>query len=304
MNPLFLSLPALIIATVLFFVDTGSDGASLVRQLSGFGHLLYFGLLAWWLSRLPSVTSNPWPLQIGLIMAAVLVLGGAIELIQPFFGRNRSVADLGINLLGGLLGLFFLAPCRRLLPRVLLASGRLAGLAMTVIIFSEPAAALWDMQRAAREFPVLADFENRLEVGRWSNGSRDDTLARHGRASLRVELGRRKYAGTALRRGLGNWQGYSTFAFSLYNPGPEPLTLTISIRDREHERAGGRYHDRFNRSLRVEPGWNDLLIPVAEIEHGPAARTMDLAALSEVIFFAGELPEPRLIHLDHLRLLP
>ena len=69
---------------------------------------------------------------------------------------------------------------------------------------------------------MLSDFETRFEARRWSSGEIDRTVGRHGRASLRVSMGTEKYAGTTLKRSFGDWRGHCAFAFSLYNPDPEP----------------------------------------------------------------------------------
>ena len=150
---------------------------------------------------------------------------------------------------------------------------------------------------------MLSDFETRFEARRWSSGEIDRTVGRHGRASLRVSMGTEKYAGTTLKRSFGDWRGHCAFAFSLYNPDPEPLSITVSIRDEEHFRRGGEYHDRFNRVFTMGQGWNEFHIPVADIEHAPSARTLDLSRLTEVVIFTVDPPAPRVMYLDHVRLI-
>lgn len=297
MLPLLAALP-------LFFVSWGQGLANPLRQLDDVAHLGYFAMLAWALTLLPPVARRPQPLRFGLPLAVVLVAGGAIELIQPRFGRTASWGDLGLDLLGGLLGLLFLAAGRGGLNRRLLIGSRLGILALAGLILAKPAATLCDMELAARQFPVLDDFESRLQAGRWTHGTIDHTLARHGQASLRVPLGTTLYSGTTLTRCFGDWRGYSAFALSIHNPGPGSLRLTISIRDQKDELHGCRYHDRFNRSFLLKPGWNDLRIPMAEIKKAPTHRNLDLAHLREVAIFATRLPAPRVIHLDDLRLIP
>jgi hypothetical protein len=300
---LFPVLPLLAIFP-LFFVGWGQGPADPLRQLDNLAHLAYFALMAWALTLLPQVTRRKLSLQFILPLSAVFAMGGAIELIQPRFGRTASWSDLGLDLMGALLGLLFFAAGRRLLNRRLLAVGQLAALALAGYALAGPAATLWDMEQASRSFPILGDFESRFEAGRWVQGTIDHTLARHGSGSLRVDLSTALYSGTALIRSIGDWRGYTTFALSIYNPGPGPLRIIISIRDQEHERRGGHYHDRFNRTFHLKPGWNDLRIPVAEIEKAPRERTMDMSRLREIGIFAANLPTPRVIHLDNLRLLP
>ena len=288
---------------VLFFLDMEHGPDSALPQLYGFAHLVFFMLMAWGLSTLPNLARRPFFLQFVLIMSVVFLVGGIIEVIQPYFGRSAKWRDLGINVLGGFFGMMFFAPLRRSLSRSLLVCAQLCALTLAVVMFHGPAITLWDMWRASRQFPVLSDFETPFEASRWSSGEIDRTVARHGHASLRVALGTEKYAGTTLVRSFGDWQGYSTFSFSLYNPDADPLHLTVSIRDEEHWRRGGEYHDRFNRTFTMEQGWNEVHVPVADIENAPAARTLDLSRLSEVVIFTVDPPAPRVMYLDYVRLI-
>ena len=299
----FLLFPAIIGGIMLFFIDFNHGPGSVIYQLYWFAHLVFFALMAGGLARLPSLMRRPFFLQIILIMCVVLGVGGIIELIQPYFGRSASWRDLGLDFIGGFLGIMFISPIRRSLSRWLLVCGQCAVLALVVIVSFVPVTTIWDIWQATRQFPVLGDFETRLETGRWSSGEIDRGIARHGQCSLRVFLGTQKYAGTTLKRSFGDWRGYSTLAFSIYNPDPDLLMITVSIRDYEHFRRGGEYSDRFNRSFNIEQGWNDVHIPIADIENAPSARRLELDRLSEMVIFTVDLPEPRLFYLDHVRLI-
>lgn len=297
-------IPVVLAGLMLFFIDMKHESGSAVYQLYGFAHLAFFMLMALGLSRLPDLAQRPFIQQFFLIMSAVLLVGGIIEVIQPYFGRTASWRDLGIDLLGGLLGIMFLAPARRCLRQGHLACGQIAVAGIAVIVFYGTIVTLWDMRQASRQFPVLGDFEARLETRRWSSGEIDKGIARHGERSLRVSLGTRKYEGTTLKRSFGDWRGYSTFAFSIYNPDPDDLPITVSIRDEEHFRRGGEYNDRFNRVFTIEAGWNDVYIPIADIENAPSARKLELDHLSEVVIFTVDPPAPRVMYLDYVRLIP
>ena len=288
-------------STTLFFLDIDLGLGDAAYLFSGFAHIAFFMIFALGLSRLPALSRWPFLSQFFLVMTAVLFVGGIIELAQPYFGRSASWRDLRLNLLGGFLGMTSLATGRHTLRRGLLVSAQFAAVALAVGAFYPP---LLDMFSASHQFPVLSDFESRLEAGRWSNGTIYEGMARHGKRSLRVPLGTRKYAGTTLKRSLGDWRGYSTFAFSLYNPDPDPLPINVSIRDKEHARRGGEYSDRFNRAFTMEQGWNDIYVSVAGIESAPLSRTLDLGRLTEVVIFTVDLPSPRLMYLDHVHLIP
>jgi hypothetical protein len=295
--------PAILGGVMLFLIDFNHGPGSVVYQFYGSAHLVFFAMMAWMLARLPSLVRRPFFLQIILIMCIVLGVGGIIELIQPYYGRSASWRDLGLDFTGGFFGIMFLSPIRRSLCRWLLVCGQCAALSLVAIVSFVPVTTIWDMWQATQQFPVLGDFETRLEKGRWSSGEIERGIALHGQCSLRVFLGTEKYAGTTLKRSFGDWRGYSILAFSIYNPDPDLLVITVSIRDYEHFRRGGEYGDRFNRSFMLEQGWTDVHIPVADIENAPSARRIELDKLSEMVIFTVDLPEPRLFYLDHVRLV-
>jgi hypothetical protein len=299
----FFLFPAILGGIMLFFIDFNHRPGSAVYQLYGFAHLFFFALMARELAGLASLMKRPFFLQVILIMCVILGVGGIIELIQPYFGSSASWGDLGLDFTGGFLGIVFFSPVRRSLARRILVCGQCAALALVVIVSFVPITTIWDMWVATRQFPVLGDFESRLEITRWSNGEIDNDIARHGQCSLRVFLGTERYAGTTLKRSFGDWSGYSTLAFSIYNPDPGMLVLSVSIRDHEHFRRGGEYGDRFNSTFRIEQGWNDVHIPIAQIENAPSARRLELDRLSEIVIFAVDLPKPRLFYLDYVRLI-
>lgn len=304
MNPRSWLFALVLASPLLFLIDFGVGPYSVLAQFYGFGHLAFFLLLSLGLLRLPALVRLPYARQALLVLLGVLVLGGGIELAQPFFGRGASWQDLGVNLLGGFIALLLRAPreCDR--ERWLTAGGWTLAGALAVLLFRQPVATLWDSGLAARQFPVISDFETPLQYKRWSNGSIERGMARQGEHALRVYLGIGQYSGTSLMRSFGDWRGYAAFAFSLYNPGPSALTITVSIRDQEHYRRGADFHDRFNRSLALAPGWNDVVIPMADIASAPRDRTLDLDRLSEVVIFATDLPAPRWVLLDSVRLVP
>jgi hypothetical protein len=356
--------------------------------------MAFHAAFAWALARQPRIAGMPFLRQAGVILGIILALGGAIELIQPIFGRTASLRDLGVNLLGGLVGLVFLSrsyprlsfPNRRIIEstnqpssdfpnqritestnqrssdlpnqrfneltnqpsssfpihrihestnqpssdlpnqripestnhpssdfpnqrlhestnkRLLLTLQPLV-LIMVALVLTPRAIDFWDMCQASRQFPLLGDFETRFEARRWSSGTIDTSIARQGNASLRVELkAGQQYPGTTLKRSIGNWQGYLFLELSIHNPGPYPVRMTISIRDKEHFDRGGEYKDRFNQSFFIQQGWNDLRIPIGAIENAPAERKLDLSGLTEVVVFTTGPADAKVVHFDRVRL--
>jgi hypothetical protein len=96
-----------------------------------------------------------------------------------------------------------------------------------------------------------------------------------------------------------NWSGYESLHVAIRSELEHPVDLAIRIHDRAHN---GRLEDRFNWEMMIEPGMNELAIPLADIRSAPAKREMDMEAISRVSLFAVEPHEPFALDLLALRL--
>ena len=158
---------------------------------------------------------------------------------------------------------------------------------------------------AENQFPVLSDFETPFEIDRWAGDAEfvaDRSMAFHGKSSLKVQLNTSTYSGVGLKYFLRDWQGYRVIEFSIYNPSSEPLKMICRVHDRQHTRGPELYEDRFNRSYLLTKGWNPIAIDLEEIARAPKNRRMNMSQIQGISIFAVQLPQPRIIHLDYIRL--
>ncbi|HDQ40783.1 MAG TPA: hypothetical protein ENN39_07115 [Desulfonatronum sp.] len=239
------------------------------------------------------------------MLTAVFLAGGLIELIQLCIGRQASLHDMIVNLAGACAGLALAASAQGVRMGLPARGLQVLALGAGLVFLSGPALTLWDMLQAARHFPVLSDFETSFQARRWTSGDIVSGVSRQGQASLRVHLkAHETYPGTTLTYGFGDWEGYAALELSFYNTGQDPLRMMVSIRDLEHSRNRHKgIRDRFDRTFLIQPGWNDLRIPVDDIRAAPNGRTLDLGRLTSLVVFTMHLPEDRVIHLDQVRLV-
>ena len=155
---------------------------------------------------------------------------------------------------------------------------------------------------AMHNFPLLCDFETPFEVDRWKNDELlvvQEGIARHGDHSLKVRLTTDTYSGPAFAYFPGNWQGFNTLFISIFCPVAEKLELICSIQDKEHNK---QYTDRFNRRFVLEKGWNDLTIPLTDIENAPKGRLLNMEQVDNLRLFVVRQEKERVIYIDHLYL--
>ncbi|MGD8581957.1 MAG: VanZ family protein [Gammaproteobacteria bacterium] len=296
----------LVIGSVLLFIG-GPDyySARSARCFWDLGHILYFALLAYLLSRWTLVCRMSLPAQWVTILAVTLVTGVMIEIMQYGTTRTPDTGDILRDLTGSLLVLVF-GPAGLRLQSVR-RRYFLRNIVMVLVLVQ-----LWPLTKslideaiARRQFPLLSGFETPFEIERWQS---DGTLAIEPMLPatesrlLRISLTTAEYSGASLRYFDGDWVSARTLQVSLYNPDSYPLRITCRIHDRQHTDGDMEYEDRFNRSYLLMPGWNQIEINLDEVEKSPANRKMDMRHIQKIMLFAVSLPSPRMLYLDEMRL--
>jgi len=218
-----------------------------------------------------------------------------IEVLQGLIGRNASLQDAATNALGA--AAFLLWPGGT-------AARRIAAVALVLAALVLPGRVLIDAFRQRTQMPVLASFEDDLEMSRWTFqeavGTRSDTNATDGSSSLRVILEPGEYpsAGMAPYR---DWREYRTLMFEIVVTGSERLPLVVKIED--DEATEDDYEDRYHKTLDLEPGPHKVFIALDDVRRGPANRELDLSRVSALAYFLDGSKATRTIYLDNVRLL-
>ncbi len=251
------------------------------------------------------VSAAPPSRQRWIVVFFCLAAGGITEGLQSLTGRDASFGDILRDLLGGMITLTWFHPSSSELSREALRAMRVLMASFLFAAVVPLSIALCDEWIARAQFPLLSDFETPFEGSRWYRNDStavDRSVARHGKASLRVEMDTSPYSGASLVYFPGDWTGYGFLRFAVFNPSPEEMKITCRIHDRKHEAGEQRYEDRFNKRIILRKGWNDLRIDLGEVARAPAGRSMNLGEICLVGLVAVNLPEARTIYVDDVRL--
>jgi len=295
-------------APFFFFGGPGYYAGRIFQSAWNLGHLLFFALFSWIISSLffsrNGETKLTW--LFSQVFFLVLIVGIFIEIVQmTLTGRSPDLYDLLRNQAGCLLSFAFLGPRKfrcGIFLKFLFQSG-------VVILLT---AAIWpfiwsvaDELVARRQFPVLSDFETPFEESRWLDNrqlSLERAIVRSGKRSMKVKLSTANYSGTSLVYFPANWQGYKNLHFSIYYPLQAELFLHCRIQDEQHKYNGSIFIDRYHRRFKLNNGWNDLTVSLAEVKTAPFEREMEMDKIERLGLFVISQAQSQIIYIDDVYL--
>lgn len=243
--------------------------------------------------------------------ALVLGLLGLVETLQPWIGRDSSLADWLFGAAGMVLaGLAYAMKRTADHPRWYLA------LAWVLVATGTLIPALRAMNDGfAREddFPVLTSFERASELKRWTlNGV---TLTRVDRATPSNALSPessapfaglvaftnalQEYPGLFLTEMIGNWTNAVALHAELYWSGAEATNVEFRLDDLP---GNPPYAERFQTTRLLNPGWNECVFSLAEMENTPSGRRLRFDKVRRFGFFFLHMATNEYLLLDTIRL--
>jgi hypothetical protein len=303
---IILALLVLAVFPLFFFFGPGYGSSRSFQCIWDLGHIFFFALGSYFLLSFSQfITEKTIWRQFFWIIIITLALGFFIEMIQGGFNREPDYLDMLRNLAGSMFAFFFFNPSKQALSGRKFLAFQLLTILIVVSALFPLAIAMTDELIADAEFPVLSDFETPFEKTRWAGGAQmkiSNEAVYKGRSSLKVMLDTSRYSGVALEYFPGDWQGYSFLSFDAYNPSSEPIRITCRVHDRQHTKGVQFYSDRFNKSFLLGRGWNSIQINLEEVANAPKTRAMDMSDIRGLGIFSVQLPEPRVIFLDNVRL--
>jgi len=271
------------------------------------GHIVYFALFTSLLIRWRFIARLPLAGQWAVVLLITLLAGVSIEFLQQDTGRTLEIGDVLRDLIGSLIVLVFGSPGAGLRPVGLRHFLRVAVLMLALVQLWPVTRSLIDEAVARQQFPLLSGFETPFEIDRWTGIAGLSVVAMPAISPgklLRLSLTTDHFSGAALKYFDGDWTAAGHLNISLYNPDASPLRITCRIHDLQHADGHEEYEDRFNRSFRLQQGWNHIEIDLQDVAVSPARRRMDMRRIRGIGLFASALPAPRIIYLDDVRLSP
>lgn len=304
-NPHFLILVAGTLIALVLGVSLPS-WPKILGVLNNAAHAPVFGIFALIILRL--IREWRWSTaarasDYALAFLVAIGVGGLVEIVQAFVGRDASFEDLGTDALGAGCALGLTAALDRQMWKARIRStgratvaalGLLAGL-WALLPVGQAAIAYTERAMA---FPVVVRFSSSRDLYFISSGTAHLSLqplpARWARSdddlSVRVDFTAPLWPGLSHEEPEPDWRGFTALNLDVTNPEETPLRLTVRVHDVAHNQ---HYDDRFNRAFEVQPSSRTVLrIPIEDILYGPVNRRLDLARIAGIVVFESSRSAP------------
>ncbi|CBL44586.1 hypothetical protein HDN1F_10030 [gamma proteobacterium HdN1] len=250
----------------------------------------------------------------GIVFVLGATLFGAVELIQPWFGRFQSLDDWYKSSAGlaiGLVANFLQGATLPAIKRMVI----MAAIAM-MIAFSLPLIKKIQMLEAfEHRFPILADFESEMDFALWKPyrniqltpeekdgrfaelSTQYPELARFGGRYARVSWANRDYPEIYLYNVVIDWRGYRKLCFDS-RADRDGQSLKIVLGDALQPGLKGAWRQVYANPAR----WHTTCV---EFDHLKAddGRALDLSQLIFVGIAVQKAPDSGWFDLDSIRLM-
>jgi len=268
-------------------------------------HVPVFGLIAL-CAYLAQNTQSAWRRRALVALAITATLGVLSEAAQIFTSRDASVNDLIADCAGaaGFLAILLAVfpPPETSWTRRFLLGGIAVALLGWILTPLFVVSAAYSEQYAL--FPTIARFDSRFGHVLKRTQNIDYRVIPSGKgepAHALVILKDKPWPGVAFHDIQPDWSEYSVLIVHLSIDGDFPLPINLRVHDEAHK-SSQKFSDRFNRAYSLQPGNHSLRIPLADLEHAPQGRSMDLSRISEVIVFSDASNAGRSFRLYEIRL--
>ena len=300
-----LIIPTAMVIGLLLFLELFEPWRSnlLWRELFNLGHLPLFGVVSLFvlsMTRLVPALNRSLAGRYAAAFIVAALLAALSEIVQIGGPRDADVYDFLRDLVGIVsFLLLWLAFDRRAHSAVGTTSRRVILILIAVALVLTSASsvirlsAVW--AERDRAVPVLFTFENWWERPFITADncvisvvSADmvwpDSAANH---FLQVDYRAALYTGPIFQDFFPDWTGFDTLSLTIVSLSPQPERILFRVDD-YHTRKDRS--DRYERVINLQPGHNDIALPLAEIAHGPKGRMLDLSRVKRIVLFSASQP--------------
>jgi hypothetical protein len=97
-----------------------------------------------------------------------------------------------------------------------------------------------------------------------------------------------------------DWCGYTSLCFDIYNPQEKEIRVSVRIDDQEEHLD---YGDRYNKGFILQPGMNDMKIPLNTLMTSATRRKLDTRKIHRLLIFLVRPERKVVMYVDYFRLI-
>lgn len=240
--------------------------------------------------------------QITFISILAITIGLVIELVQPYFGRDKSILDFSYDVLGVTFSaLFFTQKSASATTIKVLLLSLFVGISSFFPLYKME---LW---WKVTQSPALLNFERPWEDQIYSL-DKDVSLQKikasklfkaEGHAGKLIINSTEVYAGLNLNHAKNDWSEYSTLSWEMVSLYDQPISITLRVHDSVHNYE---FSDRYNETFTVVPGFNSFAVDLNKIKTAPLSREMKMEHITNIKFFLIQPQMKTILYIDNIQL--
>ena len=295
---------------LIFYIDIDITHSRFFQELWNAGHVVLFIFISWLLYRKYFyINSKSFYFELFSIVLIALIIGILIELIQTYTGRNKSLYDVGLDVLGGLIGISIFSKTLHKHRKFKIYTFNFMTFLSASLLLYPMALNMIDDIYQSKEFPFILSNKYSRELLRFNKKNinvdfvRNDFSVNGNDNIFKLKFFPGKFSTAELTTGVENWVGYNYLFFRIFNPNSASKTLAIRIDDSVHKKSGYLYSDRYNKRLIIHPGWNEIKINLDEIKNAPLDRKMIMEKIDQILLFKSNLNKTLVLYLDQMVLI-
>ncbi len=298
-----------VVYMVIFFQTDLTDNR-VFQQLWNSGHIILF--MVYSLLILKHVNRSAKQISylklFVFIVLSSLLLGVLIEILQSFTGRDKSMYDVQLDLVGAVSGFVVFSKLKQVCSRFVYNAVIFSVALFSLVSVAPLVLNIVDSFYQQEDFPLLLSNKHTTEFTRFgltnSNiSSVNSKTESPGQVSiLKVNFIKSDDSAVTLFVPNISWADYSHIQFEILNPSDKTFILNFKINQKINNKTLPHFQSSLNYALNLKPGWNNFSIKFSDMHMDSHNDKFDFNRVRSLMFFILNLQQDKTVFISRIRL--
>ena len=298
-----------VIYMVIFFKTDLTDNR-VFQQLWNSGHIILFMVYSFLILKYVNRSTK----QVSylklfvFIVLSSLLLGVIIELLQSFTGRDKSMYDVQLDLVGAVTGFVIFSKLKQVCSRFV-NNAVIFSVAVFFLVSVTPLVLnIIDSVYQQEDFPLLLANKHTTEFTRFGlTNSKVSYVSSKAESNsqvniLKVDFIKSDDSAVTLFVPNISWEDYSHIQFEILNPSDKTFSLNFKINQKINNTTLPHFQPSLNYALNLKPGWNNISIKFSDMHMDSRNDKFDFTRVRSLMFFILNLRQDKTVFLNRIRL--